>query len=173
MYLLVDAKTEERNGTNAFDINSRLMTINISTSRMDAKSALDGARVILHEYIHADIYGKLNTSNKNDIDSRDFKTIFEEYGKNQHNVMAKLYLDSMKEALKEFHKTALKRDYDRNVNHYGYALTDDFYEAMAWGGLQDEKVQAWEELSLEKKASIIALAGSSTILRKTPPCGRK
>lgn len=148
-----DAKTREINGSTALNKNSRLMIINISTSRLEGQAALDGARVILHEYIHADIYRKLNTSNKNDIDSRDFKTVFEAYEKNQHNVMANLYLNSMKEALKEFHKTALKNDYDRYVNYYGKAPTDEFYEAMAWGGLKDNDVKAWKDLSPEKKAS--------------------
>jgi hypothetical protein len=62
-------------------------------------------RIILHEYIHADIYRKLNT--KYDANGAlDFNKTYETYG-SQYGTMAVLYINSMKEALKAFHKMCL------------------------------------------------------------------
>jgi hypothetical protein len=58
----------------------------------------------LHEYIHADIYRKLNT--KYDANGAlDFNKTYETYG-SQYGTMAVLYINSMKEALKAFQKCA-------------------------------------------------------------------
>ncbi|MDQ8012952.1 MAG: hypothetical protein REI96_10920 [Flavobacterium nitrogenifigens] len=160
---------QEVNGTTGFDKVNSLMTIEISTSRLDGLAALESARIILHEYIHADMYRKLNTTNPNDADARDFKKVFETY-ENQHNAMAQVYLTSMRDALKEFHKTVLNSDYNNYVKYYGEAPSDAFYEAMAWGGLKDSNVKAWTDLSADKKASINSLASRVPILSKTVPC---
>ncbi|WP_338838797.1 hypothetical protein [Flavobacterium ginsenosidimutans] len=160
---------QEVNGTTGFDKVNSLMTIEISTSRLDGLAALECARIILHEYIHADMYRKLNTTNSKDIDASDFKKVFETY-ENQHNAMAQVYLSSMKDALKAFHKTVLSTDYNNYVNYYGEVPSDAFYEALAWGGLKDSNVKAWADLTPDKKASINSLANRVPILGKTVPC---
>ncbi|UWY26619.1 hypothetical protein N4T20_12930 [Flavobacterium sp. TR2] len=160
---------QEVNGTTRFNKVDSLITIEISTSRLDGIAALESARIILHEYIHADIYRKLNTANSKDIDASDFKKVFETY-ETQHNAMAQVYLNSMAGALKEFHKTVLSNDYINYMNYYGEAPSDEFYEAMAWGGLKDSNVKAWTNLPADKKASINSLASRVPILGKTAPC---
>ncbi|BDU25266.1 hypothetical protein FLGSB24_20100 [Flavobacterium sp. GSB-24] len=161
--------TQEVNGTTSFDKVNRLITIEISTNRLDGLAALESARIILHEYIHADIYRKLNTTNSNDIDASNFKQVFETY-ENQHNAMAQVYLSSMKDALKAFHKTVLSADYNNYTNYYGEEPSDAFYEAMAWGGLKDSNVKAWTDLPEDKKTSINSLASRVPILGKTVSC---
>lgn len=84
--------------------------------------------------------------------------------------MAQVYLNSMAGALKEFHKTVLSNDYINYTNYYGEAPSDEFYEAMAWGGLKDSNVKAWTDLPADKKASINSLASRVPILGKTAPC---
>jgi hypothetical protein len=165
-----DGNLHEANGITKYDklVNPSLITIEINTSRANQQSALDAARTILHEYIHADIIRKLFTK-ENINETLDFKSVYEKYG-NQHGTMAGLYLNSMKEALKEFHKTALVDDYNNYVKHYGSAPSDAFYEAMAWGGLKFSNVQAWDNLKPEEKEAINKLAQSSTILSKTVNC---
>ncbi|MDP5200440.1 hypothetical protein [Flavobacterium sp. DG2-3] len=160
---------QEVNGTTGFDKVNSLITIEISTNRLDGLAALESARIILHEYIHADIYRKLNTTNSNDIDASNFKQVFETY-ENQHNAMAQVYLSSMKDALKSFHKTVLSADYNKYTNYYGEEPSDAFYEAMAWGGLKDSSVKAWTDLPEDKKASINSLASRVPILGKSVPC---
>lgn len=76
----------------------------------------------------------------------------------------------MRNALKEFHKNVLTDDYNKYVNYYGVAPSDAFYEAMAWGGLRDEKVKDWTDLSADEKASIESLAKGVTALTKTVTC---
>ncbi|WP_148084087.1 hypothetical protein, partial [Aureibaculum marinum] len=52
----------------------------------------------------------------------------------QHETMAALYIHSMKDALKDFHKNVLTTDYLKFVEYYGEAPADKFYEALAWQG---------------------------------------
>ena len=56
----VVSKGKEVNATTTKPVN-KIITINISSSKLNQHAALDGARIILHEYIHADIFRKLNT----------------------------------------------------------------------------------------------------------------
>jgi hypothetical protein len=141
--------TKEVNGK-TFPPKNNVIVIEISTSRTNLNSSLDGARTILHEYIHADIFRKLNTTTGTTEERLDFKNTFEAYG-NQHGTIAGLYLNSMKEALKGFHKTALIDDYNKYINNYGEAPSDAFYEALAWSGLRENNVKAWADLPAEKK----------------------
>jgi len=140
---------KEINGKTTYVPGSTSITIEINTSRIDNTSALDAARTILHEYIHADILRKLNTQYPSTGDL-DFKKTYEAYG-NQHGAMGALYINSMRDALKEFHKNVLTDDYNKYTNYYGEAPTDAFYEALAWGGLRENDVKAWVDLSAEKK----------------------
>ncbi|MFE3868413.1 hypothetical protein ACFX5E_10055 [Flavobacterium sp. LS2P90] len=148
---------------------NNVIVIEISTSRTNLNSSLDAARTILHEYIHADIFRKLNTTSGTTGERLDFKNTYEAYG-NQHGTIAGLYLNSMKEALKGFHKTALIDDYNMYINYYGEAPSDAFYEALAWSGLRENNVKAWADLPAEKKAAIEALASRVDRFSRTVPC---
>lgn len=157
----------EINGNTTPPVNN-VIVINISTTKTNEHSSLDAARTILHEYIHADIFRKLNT--KYDTSGGlDFKKTYDAYG-SQHGTMAGLYLQSMKEALKEFHKNVLTDDYNKYTNYYGEAPSDDFYQALAWGGLKDSNVKAWTDLSATQQAAIQSLASRTNLLTKTVPC---
>jgi hypothetical protein len=158
---------KEVNGATFPPFNNTIL-IEISTSRSNNQTALDAARTILHEYIHADIWRKLSTTNN--VAAADFKKLYDLYD-SQHGAMAALYLNSMKEALKDFHKNALTEDYNKYVAFWGHEPTDAFYEAMAWGGLQENDVKDWVDLPAEKKKEIIALANKeNAYLTKNAPC---
>ncbi|WP_367755688.1 hypothetical protein [Flavobacterium sp. WC2430] len=159
----------EINGRTMYDEANPLITIEISTSRTNERAALEGARIILHEYIHADMYRKLYTIDVTNQEVLDFKKTYEAYG-NQHGTMGALYINSMKDALKAFHKNVLIDDYNKYINYYGEAPSDTFYEALAWGGLRDSDVKSWTDLSPEKKAAIEALASRVTGFSRTVPC---
>ncbi|RTY96282.1 hypothetical protein EKL32_02730 [Flavobacterium sp. GSN2] len=148
--------------------NNNVIVIEISTSKTNDNAALEGARTILHEYIHADIFRKLNTI-YDASGTLDFKKTYEAYG-NQHGTIAELYLNSMKEALKEFHQNVLTDDYNKYTNYYGETPTDAFYEAMAWGGLRENSVKAWTDLPAEKRVAIEALADRVPRLSKIVLC---
>ncbi|AYN06114.1 hypothetical protein [Flavobacterium sp. 140616W15] len=78
-----------------------------------------------------------------------FKITYETCG-NQHNTIALMYLNSMREALKEFHKNVFTDDYNKYINYYGEVPSDVFYEALAWGGLRDNNVKACQQSSTFK-----------------------
>ncbi|CAM2907068.1 hypothetical protein SAMN05444143_105139 [Flavobacterium succinicans] len=161
--------TEEVNGNTKYIEGSNLITIEISTTRTNEHATLDVARTILHEYIHADIFRKLNTTTGTLAESLDFKITYEAYG-NQHGAMGALYIDSMKEALKAFHRDVLTDDYNKYTNYFGETPSDVFYEALAWSGLKESNVKSWTDLSAEKKAAIEALAKRVPLLSKTVTC---
>ncbi len=82
------------------------------------------------------IYRKLYTHSptQNDLD---FKTTYEKFEKeNEHETMALLYVNSMKEALKNFHKKVMIKDYNYLTDNGTNPLPDSFYEGLAWQGLQ-------------------------------------
>lgn len=168
--VVLNPLNNEVNGITHFISNNKNIDIILSNSRIEAAGALEGARIILHEYLHADMFRKLNTKNKNDVDASNFKQVFETYENNYHTAMANVYISSMATALKNFHKDVLTEDYNKYINHYGHEPTDEFYEAMSWGGLRDDDVSAWTSLSAEKKASINALAQRVKMLSKPAPC---
>jgi hypothetical protein len=166
--VFLDLTKEEVNGKTTHVPGSTLINIAISTTRLDHNAALEGARVILHEYIHADIFRKLNTIYDAN-GALDFKKTYEAYG-NQHGTIAGLYLESMKNALKEFHKNVLTDDYNKYTNYYGEIPSDAFYEALAWGGLRENNAKAWADLPAEKKAIIEALASRVIGFSRIVPC---
>lgn len=167
VFVTKNGVTYEVNGATHPPKNN-LIQIDISSSRINGASALDATRTILHEYIHADIFRKLNTT-ADPTAALNFKNTYEAY-ESQHGAMAALYLQSMTDALKDFHKNILTSDYNKYTDYYGEAPSDAFYEAMAWGGLKDNDVAAWKNLSPEKKAEIENLARRNNLLTKTPPC---
>ena len=131
--------------------SGNLITIIISTTNANKHSALEVARTILHEYIHADIFRKLDVK-YNAEKELDFKKTYLAY-KSQHEAMGALYITSLRDALRDSHKTVLTDDY----NKYTYYLGEpslDFYEALAWRGLKEHDVQAWKDLSPERKQEL-------------------
>lgn len=112
---------------------NNVIEIHVSSTQATLRSALSVARTLLHEYIHADIFRKLETRT-NTISELNFKSVFEQYEEDHHETMAALYVKSMRDALKNFHKTALTEDYNAYVNHFGTPPNDYFYEALAWQG---------------------------------------
>lgn len=159
---------KEVNGL-TFPPSNNAILIQISSSRTNSNSTLDAARTILHEYIHADIWRKLLTTNQNDVAAADFKKLYELYGL-QHGAMAGLYLQSMKEALKDFHKNILPDDYKGYINYYGEEPSDAFYEALAWSGLQEEGVKDWANLPQEEKERITNLGNRVNGFSRNAPC---
>ncbi|KUJ60871.1 hypothetical protein AR687_15815 [Flavobacteriaceae bacterium CRH] len=157
----------EINGRTLAEKGKREILIEISTSKTNENSALDIVRTILHEYIHADLHSK--TFTKEFPEAADFAKVLKMY-ENHHGVMAALYINSMKTALKEFHKTVLIDDYNKYIAYYGETPSDAFYEALAWGGLKFENVKAWTDLTDDKKAAIENLASRATKLSKMVPC---
>jgi len=148
---------------------NKTIYIEINNSMAQGNSALDVARTILHEYIHADIFRKLYTKIPAPNGVLDFKSTYEAYG-NQHSAMADIYLSSMAQALKEFHKNAFPDDIKNYTDYYGEGPSDAFYNALAWGGLQDADVKAWKDLPEDKKAAIKSLASRVTMFTKNAPC---
>ncbi|BFM42860.1 hypothetical protein CFS9_15010 [Flavobacterium sp. CFS9] len=168
VFVTKDGVTSEVNGATHPPKNN-VIEIEISSSRINAHSALDAARTIMHEYIHADIFRKLNTTTNGGIEALNFKNTYDAYS-NQHGAMAALYLESMKNALKDFHKNILGSDYNKYTDYYGEQPSDAFYEAMAWGGLKENNVKAWNDLSPAKKAEIENMARRANMLTKPAPC---
>ncbi|WP_166921333.1 hypothetical protein [Flavobacterium poyangense] len=167
--VLSNTTNQEINGETSYTPGDNFITIEISTSRADQNGALETTRVILHEYIHADILRKLYTLTGTKAEREDFKTLYDLYG-SQHGTMAALYLQTMKEALKEFHKNQLPNDYKAYKDYFGEEPSDAFYEAMSWGGLKDSNVKEWNNLSPAKKAEIENLASRTRMLSKSVPC---
>jgi hypothetical protein len=152
-----NSDNEEINGKTTYTVGSNDLQILISSSKIESISSLEAARLILHEYIHADMLRKLLTTDINDIEAANFREVYSRYvGEQYHSAMANQYMSSMKEALKDFHKNILREDFDKYVNFYGEEPNDELYEAMAWNGLKEVDVVAWDNLTPEKKASINA-----------------
>jgi hypothetical protein len=161
--------THEINGKTIYNslINRSLITIEISKTRTNYNSNLEAVRTLLHEYIHADITSKLNTDPKDG--ESDFQKSYIKYG-DQHEAMGSIYINSMRDALKAFHKEILTTDYKAYINYYDQTPSDSFYEALAWGGLKDNNIKTWKDLSSEKKAEIEYYAERAAKLSKISPC---
>ncbi|WP_396602382.1 hypothetical protein [Algibacter sp. R77976] len=133
-----------------------LITITIRSSKSLSNSSLGVARTILHEYIHADIFRKLKTKYPTS-DELDFRKSYEEY-ESQHGTMAAIYVASMREALKGFHKSILTDDFNKYTVYYEEEPSDDFYEALAWQGLSQYGLKAWTDLSDERRNKLTNLS---------------
>ena len=72
----------------------------------------------------------------------------------QHESMADLYVLSMSNALKCFHKNHLIGDYNYLTDNGAHPLPDSFYEAMAWQGLKNHDVAAYNNLPDSKKTEL-------------------
>jgi len=135
------------NAQTSYKSGDKFINISISTDKLSDMPVLAGIRTILHEYIHADIYRKLNTKDDaNEETIKDFKETFEKYEREEHhNSMATLYINSMTKSLKEIHQKILIGEYNYLSNN-GTKSVDDLYEALAWQGLKNHKLEAWENL---------------------------
>lgn len=144
------------NGRTIFRESDGQLTIIISSSRSNEHPALEVARTIMHEFIHADMFRALNTNNASAHDVI-FKAIYEAYESGQfnatpqHESMAALYIGSMMESLRKFHQTVLVDDYNYLTNNGANPLSDSFYEALAWRGLAIHNVKAYTDLPQIKK----------------------
>lgn len=154
VYTDKDGKKKEVNGKTIYELNSKFINIEISTTKLNVLPALGAVRTILHEYIHADMFRKLYTLSPTQKDL-DFKTTYENFKSERgHEVMALLYVNSMKEALKEFHKKVLMDDYNFLTDNGANPLPDSFYEGLAWQGLKEHGVQSYKDLKDDKKTEM-------------------
>lgn len=141
--------TVEINGKTIYKPGTTLINIHISTNQMSNRNSLSCIRTLLHEYIHADMYRKLNTSKKPTGGDIDFKQTYNDFDNNnfkaspQHETMAKLYIGEMKNALKEAHNKLIPNEVKYYKENYPSNTLDNIYEALAWQGLKEHKVKAW------------------------------
>jgi hypothetical protein len=141
------------NGITRHIQGSNFINIEISTSKLSNMPALASARTLIHEYIHADMVRKIYTANYDG--DLDFKTTYEKYEtEKQHNAMADLYINSIRDALKSFHENVLVGDYNYLTNNGTNPLPNSFYEALAWQGLKDTNVKAYTDLPDTKKTEL-------------------
>ncbi|WGU70442.1 hypothetical protein QIU18_13675 [Capnocytophaga canimorsus] len=94
----------EINGITRYTPGNKTIYIEISESKAVGRSALEIARTIFHEYIHADIHRKIQTGDVSN--PSDFKSVYEKYKSEreeqyQHEMMGKLYVETMRDALKK------------------------------------------------------------------------
>ncbi|CEN44330.1 conserved hypothetical protein [Capnocytophaga canimorsus] len=108
------------------------------------------ARTIFHEYIHADIIRKIQTGDVSN--PSDFKSVYEKYKlerkeQYQHEMMGKLYVETMRDALKKFHKEIIPREYAYfKESYFDVSVNEDvFYEVLAWQGIKEHNVDAYLE----------------------------
>ncbi len=159
---------------NAQYIGNSTIKIEISSSAAASDSALEVARSILHEYIHADmkrlLYTKLALTTPNDLN---FLETYNSYKTNgyephpEHETMAELYVDKMAKALEFFHKNELNADYVKYTNFFNEKPSSDFYRALAWQGLSNLDVQAWNKLSSSERTKLTNLQSRTGILTKS------
>jgi hypothetical protein len=140
-------------------IRNGVITIKISSFKAGSAKALEVVRTLIHEYIHADIFRKLNEDS--DLHKYpDFKETYNKYKDakfqptQHHSTMADLYVNSMRDALKSYHKNVLIGDYNYLTDNGTNPIVDNFYEALAWRGLKGQGVQAYKDLSDAKKLAL-------------------
>lgn len=149
------------NGRTTYE-GTRTIKIKISENYAQTASALEIAKTIFHEYIHAELFRIIEIKENFNKESLDFQKAYEIYfeqnkKEHQHELMAHFYIGLMRDALKQFHKTELINDYNKYINHYEKEPTDEFYEAIAWKGLKVHNVKAWQSLDEDKQARINTL----------------
>jgi len=113
------------------------------------RSALQVARTIVHEMVHAEMSRAINTSNPTEVEL-DFRETFNAYvmmyrgtGDQQHNAMANEWVTGMGSILSEVHQKLDPAGYDAFKNiYYPYGIPDHFYKSVAWEGLSG--TLAWD-----------------------------
>jgi len=141
---------------------SRPIEITLNSNLM-GRSALEVARTILHEMIHAEIYGAIKT-NSPTTEDLSFRDTFEEYTKRysgnnaiHHNLMADKFVKYMADVLQQIHPQLGGSAYANFMNYpegYPNGVPREFYEALAWAGLKDASTIAYQSLSAAEKAEI-------------------
>jgi hypothetical protein len=126
------------------------------------RSALEVARTIVHEMIHAEMLRALNTQGLADSDLS-FKETFEEYTRQffgdediHHSYMADYWVDKMADMLELIHPQLGYLGLNDFLSPWAYptGIPKDFYKALAWEGLKDEDVRAWNNKTAEQKDQI-------------------
>ena len=134
------------------------ITIKFNSNILKDYGVLSIARTFLHELIHAKMYYVLYSTNT-DLEEMEFLETFTKYDNKytqsynaQHQTMAELYVNTMTSALKKFHRSALLDEY--NFLHESENFNDSFYESLAWRGLQNQNVEAYNQLDKSKKEAL-------------------
>jgi hypothetical protein len=108
------------------------------------RSALEVARTIVHEMVHAEMYRAINTTNPTEMEL-DFRETFNAYvmmyrgsADQQHNLMADEWVTKMGEILKDVHQMLDPIGYNTFKNvYYPNGIPDHFYESVSWIGLKE------------------------------------
>ncbi|WP_271769001.1 hypothetical protein [Aquimarina algiphila] len=158
-------------GVTRYHENTDLIDILISSKSAKNSSNLITIRNMLHEYIHAEIYRRVYSTNSTAEADYNFGITYLEYAEKynvDHQVIAEQYLESMAKTLEAIHKLDLKEDFDNLSellkSEYPNGLTIDFYKRIAWEGLQDSK--AWGELKKNNLAEYNAVLRTVSLERE-------
>ncbi|MCH7415905.1 hypothetical protein MM213_20560 [Belliella sp. R4-6] len=126
------------------------------------RSALEVARTIVHEMVHAELYRAINTTNPTEKEL-DFRETFEEYtrqyiGDNDvhHNYMADYWVDKMADMLELIHPQLGYSGLNEFLSSWAYpsGIPKEFYKALAWDGLKYEEVRGWKNKTTQQKDEI-------------------
>jgi hypothetical protein len=154
-------KSVTANGQTSYKGPNQPIEITFNKDRMN-RSALEVARTIVHEMIHAEMYRALNTQGLEDSDLS-FKETFEEYTRQffgdediHHSYMADYWVDKMANMLELIHPQLGYLGLNDFLSPWAYptGIPKDFYKALAWEGLKDEDVRAWNNKTAEQKDQI-------------------
>jgi|GEM_PF-2445243 len=156
-------KSVTANGQTSYKGPNQPIEITFNIDRMN-RSAIEVARTIVHEMIHAEMYRALNTQGLADIDLS-FKETFEEYTRQffgdediHHSYMADYWVDKMADMLELIHPQLGKSSFENYMNYsegYPNGVPKDFYRAIAWEGLMDEDVRGWVNKDSIEKVEIL------------------
>ncbi len=151
------------NGQTSYKGPNQPIEITFNQDRIN-RSALEVARTIVHEMIHAEMFRALNTQGLADSDLS-FKETFEEYTRQffgdediHHSYMADYWVDKMADMLELIHPQLGKSSFEDHMNYsggYPNGIPKDFYKAIAWEGLMDEDVRGWVNKDAIEKIEII------------------
>lgn len=142
--------------------NNSPIEITFNQNQM-GRSALEVARTVLHEMLHADFYRAINTHSPT-LSDISFKETFEEYtrqyagdGAIHHNLMADRYINYMANILQEIHPQLggdAFSDYMNYPGGYPNGIPRAFYEALAWDGLRLVEIKGWTNKTETEKSNI-------------------
>lgn len=177
---VITPKGEEKDSKGICWLEGKTIHIRISSNYAAGASALEVAKTIFHEYIHADIYRKLNTQREGKLpEIKSFRETYSAYinmiiekkgnisdPQKHHEYMAKHYVSVLSSALKQFHREFFPEDIIKYEQWYEEPISDKIYEAIAWIGLKEHGVEAYYTDDYQKKY-IDSLTVKSSSLTKT------
>jgi hypothetical protein len=149
------------NGQTSYKGPNQPIEITFNQDRIN-RSALEVARTIVHEMIHAEMFRALNTQGLADSDLS-FKETFEEYTRQffgdediHHSYMADYWVDKVADMLELIHPQLGYLGLNDFLSPWAYpqGIPKELYKALAWEGLKDEDVRAWNTKSVEQKDQI-------------------